>query len=60
MSEKHIERKLASAEKSMEIEGFKIDRNLRNKGLRILRGETTADALIGQYIQSLKSKQSRT
>ena len=60
MNEKDIERKLASAKRSMEIGGFKIDRKLRDKGLRILRKETTVDALIAQYIQSLKKKQSRT
>ena len=58
MDEKHIERKLTSVKRSMEIEGFKIDRKLFDKGLDILHGETTADALIGQYIQSLESKQS--
>ena len=59
MSEKQIDRALAATIKSMEIEGFSIDKTLREKGRSILRGETTADILVGKYIQSLRDKHRR-
>lgn len=59
MSEKQIDRALAGAIRSMEIEGFSIDKTLREKGKSILRGETTADILVDKYIQSLKGKHHR-
>lgn len=59
MSEKQIDRALDSTIKSMEIEGFSIDKSLREKGKSILRGETTDDILVSQYIESLKSKHGR-
>ena len=51
MSEKQIERSLLSVQRSMEMEGFEIDENLKEQGRKVLSGEVSADTYIAEYIQ---------
>ena len=52
MSDEQIEKILQNAKKSMEIEGFTIDRTLEGVGRKILTGELRRE----DYIESVKQK----
>ena len=56
MSNKQIDKILANAKTSMEIEGFIIDRELEETGRKIVTGELDINACIASYITQFKQK----
>ena len=55
MDDNQIEKILKNVKTSMEIEGFKINRELEETGRKILKGEIN----IGEYINQCKQKAAR-
>ncbi len=52
MSNEQMEKILQNTKKSMEIEGFTIDKNLEANGRKLLAGEITLE----EYINNVKRK----
>jgi|GEM_PF-1561682 len=56
MDEKRIDYILRNAKRSMEIEGFVIDKELEEVGRKIVTGELNVNDYVANYIAQYKQK----